>query len=220
MFGQVKVLIIYTGGTVGMLPENEAEPSSPLVPAAWERLSKFSVSLDMLGVETDVYSMELIDSSNMTPDYWIELAGVISDNYNRYEGFVVLHGTDTMTYTATALSFLLENLGKPVILTGSQLSISRPRTDALQNLITAVMLAAPSVFSLQLVPEVCILFHDVLLRGNRSRKVSSVAYTGFSSPNCGVLGRIGTHIELNSGLIRELPEDPFLVHRSDRKSVV
>ncbi len=220
MSGAGKVLLIYTGGTVGMLPSDGANPESPLAPAAWERLSDFTSALDTLDVEPVLYPLPLIDSSNMTPAYWIELARVVGENYAGYEGFVILHGTDTMSFTATALSFLLENLGKPVILTGSQIPLSEPRNDALQNLVTSLLLAAPSASAVQLVPEVCILFHDVLLRGNRARKVSASAYNGFASPNYGALGWVGTHIELNAKLIRPLPERALSVHERLEDKVV
>ena len=220
MSGAGKVLLIYTGGTVGMLPADGANPESPLAPAPWERLSGYISALDTLDVEPVIYPMPLIDSSNMNPGYWIDLARVIGDNYDGYEGFVILHGTDTMSFTATALSFLLENLGKPVILTGSQIPLSEPRNDALQNILTSLMLAAPSARALTVVPEVCILFHDVLLRGNRARKVSASAYNGFASPNYGPLGRIGTHIELNAKLIRAVTESALNVHERLEDKVV
>jgi len=215
-----KVLMIYTGGTIGMLPSDEANPTSPLVPATWERLSGYLSALDTLDIEPEMHSLPLIDSSNMAPAYWMDIAGVISDHYDTYEGFVILHGTDTMTFTATALSFLLENLGKPVVLTGSQIPVSEPRNDALQNLVTSLMVAAPSASGLPVVPEVCILFHDVLLRGNRARKLSASAYNGFASPNYGELGRIGTHVELNSKLIRKKPGGALKVHEKLEDKVV
>ncbi len=215
-----KVLMIYTGGTIGMLPSDRANPSSPLVPATWERLSGYLSALDTLDMEPVMHPLPLIDSSNMDPAYWIDIAGVIRDNYDAYEGFVILHGTDTMTYTATALSFLLENLGKPVVLTGSQIPVSEPRNDALQNLVTSLMLAAPSASGLPVVPEVCILFHDVLLRGNRARKLSASAYNGFASPNYGPLGRIGTHVELNAKLIRKMPCESLKVHETLEDKIV
>lgn len=215
-----KVLLIYTGGTVGMLPAEGAGTGAPLVPAAWERLSEHTGALGMLDIEPELHPLPLIDSSNMDPAYWLDIAGVIGDNYDSYEGFVILHGTDTMTFTATALSFLLENLGKPVVLTGSQIPVSEPRNDALQNLITSLMIAAPSSCGLPVAPEVCILFHDVLLRGNRARKVSASAYNGFASPNYGALGRIGTHVELNAKLIRKPPAGALNVHERLEDKVV
>lgn len=215
-----KVLMIYTGGTIGMLPAEENNPISPLVPANWEKLKKYAPSLKELSLEVELEEMKLIDSSDMHPDYWIDIARKIRDNYSEYSGFVVLHGTDTMTYTATALSFLLENLDKPIIITGSQLPLGRPRSDALQNLVTSVMLAAPHKFDLPLIPEVCIFFHDLLLRGNRSRKVSSSAYSGFFSPNFQPLGRIGEHFDINKRLIRKPSQEGFFINEQLEKNVL
>lgn len=214
------VLMIYTGGTIGMLPEVEDNPLSPLVPADWSKLEKFVPILQNMRIEPDLKAMNLIDSSDMHPDYWVEIAKVIGENYKDYEGFVVLHGTDTMTYTATALSFLLENLNKPVIITGSQVSIGMPRSDAVQNLVTSLMLATPSKFDLPLVPEVCIFFHSLLLRGNRTRKVSSSDFSGFMSPNFPTLGRIGEHIKINKKLIRKGSNEGFFINEQLEKNVL
>ncbi|MBF0551769.1 MAG: asparaginase, partial [Deltaproteobacteria bacterium] len=192
-----KVLMIYTGGTIGMLPAEEDNPLSPLVPANWDRLRRQGPVLQELPLQVDLHQMTLIDSSDMDPDYWVAIAQVIRDHYDGYDGFVILHGTDTMTYTATALSFLLENLSQPVILTGSQSPLGQPRSDAVQNLVTALMLASPRTFDLDLVPEVAIFFHSLLLRGNRTRKTSSSQYAGFRSPNFTPLARAGEHIQFN-----------------------
>ncbi|MCL2201423.1 MAG: asparaginase domain-containing protein, partial [Oscillospiraceae bacterium] len=135
-----------------------------------------------------------------------------------YDGFVILHGTDTMSYTATALSFLLENLGKPVILTGSQLPLARSRTDAAQNMVTALIFAASD--GVPTVPEVCILFDNVLLRGNRSRKVSSTGFAGFDSPNFRPLAKIGEHITVDKNLVRKLPTEGFFINESLTENVM
>jgi len=156
----------------------------------------------------------------MHPDYWIDIAKVIEQNYNDYEGFVVLHGTDTMTYTATALSFLLENLNKPVIVTGSQCPIGQPRSDAIQNLVSSLMIAAPKNFNLPLVPEVCIFFQNYLLRGNRSRKISSTDYAAFHSPNFPLLGQIGEHIKIQKKLIRIPSQEGFFINENFEKNVL
>jgi L-asparaginase len=163
--------------------------------------------------------MELIDSSDMNPEYWIGIARNIRDNYDKYDGFVILHGTDTMTYTATALSFLLENLAKPVIVTGSQLPLAEPRNDATQNLVTALILAAS--YKVETVPEVCILFNDVLLRGNRSRKVSSSGFAGFSSLNYPPLAKIGEHIKIDTKLLRSVNKtDGFFINGNLNSNVM
>lgn len=215
-----KALMIYTGGTIGMLPKEEGNPLSPLVPANWEKLQEFAPVLKELPLDTELKEMELIDSSDMHPDYWIDIARVIRDNYKKFDGFVILHGTDTMTYTATALSFLLENLDKPVIITGSQLSIGQPRSDALQNLITSLTLAAPKTFNLPLIPEVCICFNNVILRGNRARKVSSSGYSGFDTPNYPQLGEIGEHIKINTKVIRKPSTEGFFINENLEKNVM
>ncbi len=215
-----KVLSIYTGGTIGMLPKDKGNPISPLVPARWEELQDFVPVLKSLPLDVELKEMDLIDSSDMHPDYWIDMARVIRDHYEKYDGFVILHGTDTMTYTASALSFLLENLAKPVIITGSQTPMSHPRSDALQNLVTALMLASPRTFNLHTTPEVCIYFNNLLLRGNRARKVSSSDYTGFNSPNYVLLGKTGERITINKKNTREPSSENFFINETLEKNVL
>lgn len=215
-----KVFIVYTGGTIGMLPKEAGNPSSPLVAKSWEELKDFAPTLYDLPIEVKVHEMDLIDSSDMHPEYWVDIAKVIRDNYNDYDGFLVMHGTDTMTYTATGLSFLLENLDKPVIVTGSQIAIAQARNDAMQNLVTALMLAAPKTFDLPLVPEVTILFGGKLLRGNRSRKVSSSGFDGFSTPNYDSLAEVGEHIKVNEKFVRPPSQDGFFIHESLEQNVM
>ena len=205
-----KVLMMCTGGTIGMLPKDESDPLSPLVPASWEKIKKYSVALNELSFGVVPHEMELIDSSDMHPNYWIDIARTIRDEYAKYDGFVILHGTDTMTYTATALSFLLENLDKPVIVTGSQLPLAKARNDATQNLVTALILAASD--GVATVPEVCILFNNVLLRGNRSRKVSSSGFAGFNSPNFHPLAEIGEHIKIETKFVRKATSEGFFIN--------
>jgi len=204
------ILMLCTGGTIGMLPKEENDPSSPLVPAEWKKIQNNFVALKNLTFGVDTFEMPLIDSSNMHPDYWIDIARIIRDKYEEYNGFVILHGTDTMAYTATALSFLLENLGKPVIVTGSQLPLANARNDAAQNLVTALMLAASD--GVPTVPEVCILFNNELLRGNRSRKVSSSGFAGFRSPNYRPLAEIGEHIKIDTKLLRKTTTEGFFIN--------
>jgi len=215
-----KVLMVYTGGTIGMLPREPDNPLSPLVPASWEDLQDFLPSLKELPIKADLHEMDLIDSSDMHPAYWLDVSRAIREKYDGYDGFVVLHGTDTMTYTASALSFLLENLDKPVVITGSQLPIGKPRNDAVQNLVTALMLATPKTFELPLVPEVCIYFNNVLLRGNRARKLSSSAYAGFESPNYPELGEVGEHMRINKRVIRPPASEGFFINESLEKNVL
>jgi len=207
-----KVLVIYTGGTIGMVREDVNNPISPLKAADWEQLEAAVPTLKDLAVEVVVHQMEPIDSSDMFPGYWLGIAEVIQRNYDEYGGFVIMHGTDTMTYTATALSFLLENLDKPVVVTGSQLPIVEARNDAVQNLVAAVMFASPDAHDLPLVPEVCVCFNNTLLRGNRSRKVSSSGYAGFDTPNYAKLAEVGEHIKVNEKVIRSRPTEGFFVN--------
>ncbi len=218
--GKGRVLMIYTGGTIGMLPKEPDNPLSPLVPTNWEKLKKFIPVLERLPLDIKLHEMRLIDSSDMDPDYWIDIARVVRDNYKEFDGFVILHGTDTMTYTATALSFLLENLAKPVILTGSQLSISQPRSDAVQNLVTSLTIAAPKTFGLPLIPEVCICFSNMILRGNRTRKASSSGYAGFTTPNYPQLGEAGEHIKIDTKVVRKPSKEGFFINENLERNVM
>ena len=155
-----------------------------------------------------------IDSSDMEPKYWIKLARLISEQYDHYDGFVVLHGTDTMAYTASALSFMLENLGKPVIITGSQLPIGQLRTDGKENLLTSIEIAAArDTDGTPIVPEVCIFFENQLMRGNRTTKINAEGFNAFRSYNCPPLAHAGIHIKYDRHLIRRPdPTRPFRPH--------
>ena len=162
------ILIIYTGGTIGM--KNDAETGA-LVPFDFSGIYDEFPSLKRLNVDIDVLTMDpVIDSSNVTPANWAALAELIRDNYTRYDGFVVLHGTDTMSYTASALSFMLENLAKPVVFTGSQIPIGVLRTDGRENLITAIEIAGAHIGGRPEVPEVSLYFQNRLFRANRTTK--------------------------------------------------
>lgn len=191
-----KVLIINTGGTIGMVHDDKNDFNSPLRPASnWKEIIKDHPILN--NFSTDYFQFEpLIDSSDMSTKIWIKLAELIENKYYDYLGFVVLHGTDTMAFSASALSFMLKNLGKPVIFTGSQVPLQFPRSDALQNLITAIQIAGNEAYGVKTVPEVAILFRDTLLRGNRARKIDATNYFGFSSPNYPVIGEIGSDIKI------------------------
>jgi len=201
------VFIIYTGGTIGCVPSDPSDSESPLVVATWDEFSKKVPTLDLLKKDypIDTHSFKKpIDSTNMKPEYWKEMVEVIDKNYDKYNGFVILHGTDTMVYTAAALSFMLENLEKPVIITGSQLPIvGNPRNDGEQNLMTSIMIANGKFYRQPVVTEVCIFFRDKLIRGNRAKKVSANGYAGFDSPNYPCLGIAGEHIEINKTLLRK-----------------
>ncbi|MCL2442648.1 MAG: type I asparaginase [Treponema sp.] len=214
-----KVLMLCTGGTIGMLHRVKDDPTTPLEPAKWSEIEEYMSAMKSLPfyVKADD-SLELIDSSNMHPEYWLSLAAKVQEEYENYDGFVILHGTDTMAYTATALSFFFENLSKPVIITGSQLPLAKPRSDAAQNMVTALTIAA--AYKVPVIPEVCVLFDKKLLRGNRSRKVSSSGFDGFDSPNFPPIAEIGEHIKVNTHLLRKIPEETFFINPVINKNVM
>jgi L-asparaginase len=186
------LLIIYTGGTIGMVQRPE---DGALMPVNFDQLSRELPQLINLGFEISSISFEpALDSSNITPDHWRKIAAIIEENYNRFDGFVVLHGTDTMSYTASALSFMFENLGKPVIFTGSQLPIGKLRTDGKENILTAIEIAAARKNGKPIVPEVCIYFNSMLFRGNRTSKIDSRQFRAFDSKNYPPLAEAGVEI--------------------------
>lgn len=193
-----------------MVHQDKDNPYSPLRPAeSWTEISKDFPVLDSFPIDYCQLN-PLIDSSNMSPETWIKIADIIYKNYDKYRGFVILHGTDTMAYTASALSFVLRNLSKPVILTGSQKPLQSVRSDALQNLITSIEIAGHSMYDIPLVPEVAIFFRDSLIRGNRARKNDATNYFGFSSPNFQPLGEVGAEIKISRN-ISPLPKKPFFI---------
>ncbi|MCM1153279.1 MAG: asparaginase [Muribaculum sp.] len=203
--------MIYTGGTIGMIENPE---SGSLEPFDFDYLLQNVPKLKMLNFDIDTFAFEVpLDSSAMNPDHWKEIAHVIDDHYEAYDGFVVLHGTDTMAYTASALSFMLEGLAKPVIITGSQLPIGEVRTDGEENLITALQIAASRESDGNpTVQEVAILFDDYLWRGNRSTKHSSDNFNAFKSNNYPPLASIGLKINFNrNALLRPVYSEPFHV---------
>ncbi|MBO4585908.1 MAG: type I asparaginase [Bacteroidales bacterium] len=196
------VLIIYTGGTIGM---KEDPSDGTLKPFDFSQIKEEVPELNKFDVKMDSCTFDpLIDSSDVEPALWVQLAELIHDKYEDYDGFVILHGTDTMAYSASTLSFMLEGLTKPVVFTGSQLPIGVPRTDGKENLISAVEIAAArDEKGHARVPEVAICFDSLLLRGNRSTKFSAEAFNAFASPNCPPLAEAGIHIHYNTDLIRK-----------------
>jgi L-asparaginase len=193
------VLIIYTGGTIGMAFQPE---TGTLSPVRFEEIQKVVPELNKFGYRLKTIAFNPpIDSSNMTPKIWEKLAETIHKNYNQFDGFVILHGTDTMAYTASALSFMFENLDKPVILTGSQLPIGTIRTDGKENLITAIEIAAARQNGHAIVPEVCIYFDFKLYRGNRSIKRDSENFSAFTSENYPALATAGVDIKYHTEFI-------------------
>lgn len=195
-----RILLIYTGGTIGM---GKNPQTGALEPLNFSNLVQNTPEFQYLQTEIDVCQFDHpIDSSNMCPERWAELVNMISSRYNDYDGFVIVHGTDTMAYTASALSFLLENLTKPVILTGSQLPIGQLRTDGKENLVTSIELAAMrNEAGVPMVPEVCIYFSGRLLRGNRSTKQNADGFNAFDSFNYPHLCEAGVNFSFNKQLI-------------------
>ena len=208
---KASVLLIYTGGTIGM---KEDPVDQTLKPFDFGSLMQEVPELQKFAIDIDSYTFDpLIDSSDIEPGMWRKLATILRDKYDDYDGFVVLHGTDTMAYSASALSFMLENLGKPVIFTGSQLPIGRPRTDGKENLISSVEIAGSrEPDGSPTVPEVCIFFNDQLLRGNRCTKVDASGFDAFRSPNLPPLAQAGIDIRYNRDLILRPSGAPFAVN--------
>ena len=199
---QPRILIVYTGGTIGM---TEDLSTGALVPFSFDHLMKNVPKIGRLGFNLDHVEMDPpIDSSNMNPACWARIASVIADRYEDFDGFVVLHGTDTMAYTASALSFMLSGLAKPVVLTGSQLPIGEIREDGTENLITALQIAAARTDAGEpMVQEVAISFGRHLWRGNRATKVSSTNFGAFQSFNYPPLADMDLHIVFRERLLRE-----------------
>jgi L-asparaginase len=206
------VLLIYTGGTIGMVRNAE---TGALENFDFGHLLEQVPELKRFDCKISTYTFQPpIDSSDMGLEHWARLVHIIDENYALYDGFVVLHGTDTMAYTASALSFMLENLGKPVILTGSQLPIDMLRTDGKENLISAIEIAATRRSDgSPMVPEVCIYFKEKLLRGNRTTKISAEQFNAFRSFNYPELAKAGIHIRYNEAAIRRPdPSRPMKAH--------
>ncbi|MCG7586294.1 asparaginase [Photobacterium sp. OFAV2-7] len=208
-----RILVIYTGGTIGMQSTDKGYlpmagfhdlVAQQLKTGAVDKLPKFDV----------IECSQLIDSANLTPTDWTQIGQLLAIHWQDYDGFVVLHGTDTMAYTASALSFILQGIDKPVILTGSQIPLLELRNDAQDNLITALLLAANYD-----IPEVCIYFNGRLLRGNRSSKIQSAGFDAFDSPNFPWLARVGIHIDLQQSLLLERKVPSLLIPEFDAEAV-
>ena len=208
-----KILLIYTGGTIGMKKDFE---TGALRAFNFSKLLQRIPELKQLDCEIETISFENpIDSSNMNPEKWAKIATIIEDNYASFDGFVVLHGSDTMSYSASALSFMLENLSKPVIFTGSQLPIGDLRTDAKENLITAIQIASLRENGKPVISEVCLYFEYKLYRGNRTTKINAEHFNAFTSPNYTHLVESGVHLTLNSELFLPLKSNVQLkVHKN------
>ena len=214
---EASILLIYTGGTIGMVSDKQDDHLVPFdfseVIHRVPEIRQFKVMLTVLSLDPP------IDSSNIGVEHWVKLAQIIQVNYEEYDGFVVLHGTDTMAYSASALSFLLENLSKPIIFTGAQVPIGRMRTDARRNLITALEIASAHLKGKPLVPEVCIFFNTQLLRGNRATKVESRMFNAFHSGKFPPLAHVGIDIEYNQTQIKPIAEEPLKVYQKLEEQV-
>lgn len=212
MQSKPRILLIYTGGTIGMMKDFE---TGALKAFNFSKLLQKIPELKQLDCEIETISFENpIDSSNMNPEKWIKMATIIEENYTSFDGFVVLHGSDTMSYSASALSFMLENLSKPVVFTGSQLPIGDLRTDAKENLITAIQIATLHEKNKPVIGEVCLYFEYKLYRGNRTTKINAEHFNAFTSSNYPPLAESGVHLKLSPELF--LPKSRtkrLLVHK-------
>ena len=205
------ILLIYTGGTIGMVENSE---TGSLETFNFSHITSHLPELQRLkfAVNTIVFD-PVIDSSDVSPEHWRKLVRIIEENYHTHDGFVILHGTDTMAFTASALSFMLENLKKPVVLTGAQLPIGKLRTDAKENLITAMEIAADKdITGNPVVPEVCIFFQNYLYRGNRTTKVNADNFNAFQSYNYPVLAKSGIHIRYDRSIILPINDKKEIFH--------
>nr|WP_315159633.1 asparaginase [uncultured Flavobacterium sp.] len=219
MHSSTKILLIYTGGTIGMQKDFE---TGSLKAFNFSKLLQRVPELKLLDCAIETISFENpIDSSNISPESWVAIAEVIEENYEAFDGFVVLHGSDTMSYSASALSFMLENLGKPVIFTGSQLPIGDLRTDAKENLITAIQIASLQENGKPVITEVGLYFEYKLYRGNRTTKISAEHFNAFTSPNYPFLIESGVHLKVNKDLLLPFDEkEPLRVHKVFDNQVV
>lgn len=212
-----KIFVLYTGGTIGMVMDGETDS---FVPFDFDLISRNVPELNRLNYELKIHSFDtIIDSSNMQPDIWVQMVLLIKENYEEYDGFVILHGSDTMAFTASALSFMFEGLQKPIILSGSQLPIGEIRTDARENLITALEIASAKKDEQSLIQEVGIFFNSQLYRGNRTFKYNSAKFEAFRSPNYPVLVDAGVHLKYNESALLNNTGKEFLVHTSLDNSI-
>ncbi|WP_026812540.1 asparaginase [Arenibacter certesii] len=218
MNNKTNILLIYTGGTIGMVKDYN---TGALKAFNFKKLLKNIPELYQLDCDIDSISFDApIDSSNMSINNWVVIAEIIEDHYESYDGFVVLHGSDTMSYTSSALSFMLENLGKPVIFTGSQLPIGDLRTDAKENLITSIQIAALQENNKPVIQEVCLYFEYKLYRANRTTKINAEHFEAFASMNYPSLAESGVHLKVNKEMLLTGKKGKTLkVHRNMDQNV-
>ena len=205
------ILIIYTGGTIGMVRDYK---TNVLKAFDFDNLKKNIPELNLINCKIDTISFDVpLDSSNIHPTDWVKIATIIEDNYEKFDGFVVLHGSDTMSYTASAISFMFENLSKPIIFTGSQLPIGDLRTDAKENLITSIQIASSQIDGKPIITEVCLYFEYKLYRANRTTKINSEHFEAFTSPNYPALAESGVHLKFNHDLLLKSVSQKKLIVR-------
>jgi L-asparaginase len=217
---RASILIIYTGGTIGMIHNTD---TGALESFNFDHLLKHVPELKQLNINIDAITFDPpIDSSDMEPAMWSRIVTIIKERYENYDGFVILHGTDTMSFTASALSFMLEDLMKPVILTGSQLPIGALRTDGKENIIGAIEIAAAkNADGAPIVPEVCVFFHEKLMRGNRTTKINSESFGAFGSNNYPLLAMAGTDIQFYTRNIRKyIPGLKLKAHHEYNSNII
>ncbi|MDP3352765.1 MAG: asparaginase [Flavobacteriaceae bacterium] len=213
------ILIIYTGGTIGMVKDYK---TNVLKAFDFDNLKKNIPELNLINCKIDTISFdEPLDSSNIHPDDWVKIATIIEENYDSFDGFVVLHGSDTMSYTASAISFMFENLSKPIIFTGSQLPIGDLRTDAKENLITSIQIASSQINGKPIISEVCLYFEYKLYRANRTTKINSEHFEAFTSPNYPALAESGVHLKFNHDLLlKKVSIDKLIVRKKLNNNIV
>lgn len=219
MQSKPKILLIYTGGTIGMMKDFE---TGALKAFNFKKLLQKIPELKQLDCQIETISFEKpIDSSDMDTEKWVAMATIIEENYASFDGFVVLHGSDTMSYSASALSFMLENLNKPVVFTGSQLPIGDLRTDAKENLITAIQIASLQQKGKSVIKEVCLYFEYKLYRGNRTTKINAEHFNAFTSPNYPPLAESGVHLNVSPAvLLQKQTTKKICVHKNLNDKVV
>ncbi len=206
------ILMIYTGGTIGMVKDYKTNALKAL---DFDNLKKNIPELNLINCKIETVSFKVpLDSSNIHPDNWAQIASLIEENYEKYDGFVVLHGSDTMSYTASAISFMFENLTKPIIFTGSQLPVGDLRTDAKENLITSIQIASAQKNEKPIISEVCLYFEYKLFRANRTTKINAEHFEAFASPNYPPLAESGVHLKFNHDLLlKPLNTDKLIVRK-------
>lgn len=215
MTNRSSILIIFTGGTIGMVKK-----SNNYVPINFKELITYFPELDQLNYYLEIIGFNPpIDSAEVNPKIWLKIIDIIEKNYTKFDGFVILHGTDTMAYSASAVSFMLQNLNKPVVFTGSQLPIGVHRTDAKENLITSIEVAGSRSFGKAIVPEVCIYFENQLMRGNRTHKSSSNEFNAFNSYNYPILAKAGIDINYNQNVISKGALKTLKIHKNLKNTV-